>query len=82
VLAFEESAIGTATTVIKGWILRQRRALVTVTQGGVKEGRAKAAVWGEAELVQAEHGGGESERERVIHYHSLCLWAAVLEFGV
>jgi hypothetical protein len=82
VLAFEESAIGTATTVIKGWILRQRRALAKVTQGGIEEGRAKAAVRGGAELVQAERGGGESERGRVMHYHSLCLRAAVLEFGV
>jgi hypothetical protein len=32
--------------------------------------------------VQAERGGGESERGRVMHYHSLCLRAVVLEFGV
>jgi hypothetical protein len=82
VLAFEESATGAETTVIKVWILSQGRAFGKVAQGGVKEGRANIAVGGGVELVQAERGGEESERRRVIGYHSICLRAAVLEFGV
>jgi hypothetical protein len=53
-----------------------------VAQGGVGEKRVKVPIGGEAELVQAELGGGESDRGRIIAYHSICLRAAVLEFGV
>jgi hypothetical protein len=80
--AFEESATGAGTTVIKVRIPSQATALGKVAQGGVGEERVKITVGGGAQLVQAELGGGESERWRVIEYHSLCLRAAVLEFGV
>jgi hypothetical protein len=82
VLAFEESATGAETTVNKVWILSQECALDKVAQGGVTEGRAKIAVGGVVELVQAERGGEESEPRRVIGYHSIRLRAAVLECGV
>jgi hypothetical protein len=80
--AFEELATGAGTTVIKVRIPSQGRVLGKVAQGGVGEERVKVAVGDGAELVQVELGGGESERGRVIEYHSLCLRAAVLEFGV
>jgi hypothetical protein len=46
------------------------------------EGKAKVVVGSGAGRVQAERGGGRSERGRVIDYHSLSLRAALLEFGV
>jgi hypothetical protein len=64
--AFEESAIGAGTTVIKVRIPSQGRALCKVAQGGIEDGRAKVAVGGGAELVHAEPEGGESERLRVM----------------
>jgi hypothetical protein len=64
--AFEESAIGAGTTVIKVRIPSQGRALCKVAQGGMKEGRSKVAVGGGAELVHAELEGRESERVRVM----------------
>jgi hypothetical protein len=64
--AFEESATGAGTTVIKVRIPSQGRALSKVAQGGVGGERVKVAVGDGAELAQAELGGRESERGRVI----------------
>jgi hypothetical protein len=72
--AFEESATGAGTTVIKVRIPSQERALGKVAQGDVREERVKVAVGGGAELVQVELGGGKSERWLVLEYHSLCLF--------
>jgi hypothetical protein len=60
--AFEESAIGDGTTVIKVRIPSQGRALCKVTKGSIEEGRAKVGFGGETELVHAEPEGGESVR--------------------
>jgi hypothetical protein len=65
-LAFEESATGAGTTIIKVRIPSQGRALCTVAPGGVEGGRANVEVGGGAELMHPEAGGGEGEPERVI----------------
>jgi hypothetical protein len=59
--AFEESATGAGTTVIKVRILSQRRVLGKVAQREVREDGTKVAIGGGAECRQAACGGG-SER--------------------
>jgi hypothetical protein len=44
--AFEESATGAETTVIKVWMLSQVRALGKVAQRGVGDGRTKVTAGG------------------------------------
>jgi hypothetical protein len=58
--AFEESATGAGTTVIKVRILLQRRILRKVAQGDVREAGVKVAVGAGAECMQAACGGGEA----------------------
>jgi hypothetical protein len=55
--AFEESATGTGTNILKVRMLCQGRALGKVAQEGVKEGRANVSVVGGAERVQAAREG-------------------------
>jgi hypothetical protein len=64
--AFEESATGAETNLIKVRMLSQGRALGKVAQEGVKEGRANAAAVGGTERVQAAREGGGSECSGVI----------------
>jgi hypothetical protein len=56
-LAFEESATGAGTTIIKVRIPSQGRALCTVAPGGVEEGRANVEV-GDGGRTHAPRGGG------------------------
>jgi hypothetical protein len=64
--AFEDSATGAGTDLIKVRMLSQGRALGKVAQEGMKEGRANVAVVGGAERVQAAREGGGSERSGII----------------
>jgi hypothetical protein len=59
--AFEESATGAETTVIKVWMLSQVRALGKVAQWSVRDGRTKVMAGGGVECVLAKRGGEESE---------------------
>jgi hypothetical protein len=78
--AFEESATGAETTVIKVWLLSQVRALGKVAQRGVGDGRTKVTAG--VECVLAKRGGEESERSSVTVCHSICFPVTVWEFGV
>jgi hypothetical protein len=80
--AFEESATGSETTVIKVWMLSQVRALGKVAQRGVGDGTTKVTAGGGVECVLAKRGAEESEHSSVIVCHSLSFRATVWEFGV
>jgi hypothetical protein len=80
--AFEESATGAGTNLIKVRMLGQARALGKVAQEGVIEGRANVAVVDEAERVQAAREGWGSECSGVIKYHPLWFRVTFVEFGI